>query len=170
MKSNPFNRTKIVATIGPATGSYEMLKAIIEEGVDVCRLNFSHGSYEDHRKVVENIRKVNEDTQSFTSILLDLQGPKLRVGEMENGKIELITGSTIVVTTTEMLSTAQKVYVKFPSLAKDVLPGERILLDDGKLELEVIKSNGLDEINCFVKFGGILSSRKGFNSCNDGKR
>jgi pyruvate kinase len=163
MKKNNFNRTKIVATIGPATSSYEMLKAIIEEGVDVCRLNFSHGSYDDHRAVVENIRKVNEDTQSFTSILLDLQGPKLRVGEMENGKIELITGSTIIVTTTEMISTADKVYVKFPTLAKDVLPGERILLDDGKLELEVIKSNGEDEITCMVKYGGVLSSRKGFN-------
>jgi pyruvate kinase len=163
MKTQTFNRTKIVATIGPATSSYEMLKAIIEEGVDVCRLNFSHGSYDDHRKVVENIRKVNEDIQSFTSILLDLQGPKLRVGEMENGRIELVTGSNIVVTTTEMVSTADKVYVKFPTLAKDVLPGERILLDDGKLELEVIKSNGEDEINCFVKFGGALTSRKGFN-------
>lgn len=163
MRNTNYNRTKIVATIGPATSSYEMLKAIIDEGVDVCRLNFSHGSYDDHRQVVENIRKVNEDTQSFTAILLDLQGPKLRVGEMENGKIELITGSTITVTTTEMVSTAQKVYVKFPTLAQDVLPGERILLDDGKLELEVIKSNGVDEISCLVKFGGVLTSRKGFN-------
>lgn len=163
MRNTNHNRTKIVATIGPATSSYEMLNAIIDEGVDVCRLNFSHGSYDDHRKVVENIRKVNEDTQSFTAILLDLQGPKLRVGEMENGKIELVTGSTITVTTTEMVSTAQKVYVKFPTLAKDVLPGERILLDDGKLELEVVKSNGVDEISCLVKFGGVLTSRKGFN-------
>jgi pyruvate kinase len=163
MKLKTFNRTKIVATIGPATSSYEMLKAIISEGVDVCRLNFSHGSYDDHRLVVDNIRKVNADTQSFTSILLDLQGPKLRVGEMENGKIELITGSTIIVTTVEMVSTAEKVYVKFPTLAHDILPGERILLDDGKLELETIKSNGVNEITCLVKFGGILSSRKGFN-------
>src|SRR6478735_98481 len=130
MKNTSFNRTKIVATIGPATSSYEMLKAIIDEGVDVCRLNFSHGSYDDHRQVVENIRKVNADTQSFTSILLDLQGPKLRVGEMANGKIELVTGSTITVTTVEAISTADRVYVKFPGLAQDVMPGERILLDD----------------------------------------
>jgi pyruvate kinase len=163
MKTNSFNRTKIVATIGPATSSYEMLKAIIEEGVDVCRLNFSHGSYDDHRKVVENIRRVNEDTQSFVSILLDLQGPKLRVGEMENGKVELITGSTITVTTVEMISTANKVYVKFPHLAKDIQPGERILLDDGKLELEALSTNGEDEIKCKVVYGGVLSSKKGFN-------
>lgn len=163
MKTNGFNRTKIVATIGPATSSYEMLKAIIEEGVDVCRLNFSHGSYDDHRTVVENIRKVNADTQSYTSILLDLQGPKLRVGEMVNGKVELITGSTITVTTTEMISTASKVYVKFPNLAQDIKPGERILLDDGKLELEALSTDGDAEIKCLVKFGGVLSSRKGFN-------
>jgi pyruvate kinase len=163
MKTDGFNRTKIVATIGPATSSYEMLKAIIDEGVDVCRLNFSHGTYDDHRKVVENIRKVNEDTQSFVSILLDLQGPKLRVGEMENGKVELITGSIITVTTTEMISTANKVYVKFPNLAKDIKPGERILLDDGKLELEALSTNGEDEIKCKVIYGGVLSSKKGFN-------
>ncbi len=163
MRVKNFNRTKIVATIGPATSSYEMLKAIIEAGVDVCRLNFSHGTYDDHKKVVENIRKVNEDTQSFVSILLDLQGPKLRVGEMENGKVELITGSTIVVTTTEMISTAQKVYVKFPHLPKDVKKGERILLDDGKLQLEVLETNRIDEIKCKVNYGGILSSKKGFN-------
>jgi pyruvate kinase len=163
MKTNGFNRTKIVATIGPATSSYEMLKAIIEEGVDVCRLNFSHGSYDDHRTVVENIRKVNADTQSYTSILLDLQGPKLRVGEMVNGKVELITGTTITVTTTEMISTASKVYVKFPNLAQDIKPGERILLDDGKLELEALSTDGNAEIKCLVKFGGVLSSRKGFN-------
>lgn len=163
MKTNGFNRTKIVATIGPATSSYEMLKAIIEEGVDVCRLNFSHGTYDDHRKVVENIRKVNEDTQSFVSILLDLQGPKLRVGEMENGKVELITGNVITVTTKEMISTANLVYVKFPHLAKDIKPGERILLDDGKLELEALSTNGEDEIRCKVIYGGVLSSKKGFN-------
>jgi len=163
MKNHNFNRTKIVATIGPATSSYEMLKAIIDEGVDVCRLNFSHGVYADHKAVVENIRKVNADTGSFTAILLDLQGPKLRVGEMQNGKIELKTGSTITVTTTEKISTSDLLYVKFPTLANDVLPGERILLDDGKLELEVIKSNGINEISCLIKFGGFLTSRKGFN-------
>ena len=163
MMNNNFNRTKIVATIGPATSSYEMLRAIIEEGVDVCRLNFSHGSYEDHQKVIDNIRKVNHDLKSFVAILLDLQGPKLRVGEMENGKIELITGSTITVTTKEMISTSERVYVKFPHLAKDVKKGERILLDDGKLQLEVLDTNGDDEIKCKVNYGGVLSSKKGFN-------
>ena len=158
-----FNRTKIVATIGPATSSYEMLKSIVEAGVDVCRLNFSHGSYDDHKKVIDNIRKLNEDTNSYVSILLDLQGPKLRVGEMENGKVELISGSIITVTTTEMISTADKIFVKFPHLPKDIKKDERILLDDGKLQLKALESNGVDEIKCEVIFGGILSSKKGFN-------
>ncbi len=163
MRNNNFNRTKIVATIGPATSSYEMLKSIVEEGVDVCRLNFSHGSYDDHKKVIDNIRKLNEDTKSYVSILLDLQGPKLRVGEMENGKVDLKTGSIITVTTTEMLSTAERIFVKFPHLPKDIKKGERILLDDGKLQLLALDSNGVDEIKCEVVFGGILSSKKGFN-------
>ena len=163
MRNNNFNRTKIVATIGPATSSYEMLKSIVEEGVDVCRLNFSHGSYDDHKKVIDNIRKLNEDTKSYVSILLDLQGPKLRVGEMENGKVDLKTGSIITVTTTEMLSTAERIFVKFPHLPKDIKKGERILLDDGKLQLLALDSNGVDEIKCEVIFGGILSSKKGFN-------
>lgn len=163
MKTQNFNRTKIVATIGPATASYDMLKAIIDEGVDVCRLNFSHGSYDDHKQVIENIRKVNEDTNSFVSMLLDLQGPKLRVGEMENNKIELVTGTVITVSTTPVIGTSQRISVKFETLAKDVKPGELILLDDGKIELEVTETNGVDEIKCRVVFGGFLSSKKGFN-------
>jgi pyruvate kinase len=163
MKIQNFNRTKIVATIGPATSSYEMLKAIINEGVNVCRLNFSHGSYEDHKQVIDNIRQVNEDTGSFVSILLDLQGPKLRVGEMENNKIELVTGSTIIVSTTPIIGTSEKISVKFATLAADIKPGEMILLDDGKIELEAIETNGIDEIKCKVVFGGVLSSKKGFN-------
>jgi len=163
MKTINFNRTKIVATIGPATASYDMLKSIVEEGVDVCRLNFSHGSYDDHRKVVQNIRQVNADTNSFVSLLLDLQGPKLRVGEMENGKIELITGTIITVTTLPIIGTAERISVKFEGLAKDVKPGELILLDDGKLEIEVLETNSIDEIKCRVNFGGVLSTKKGFN-------
>lgn len=163
MRIQNFNRTKIVATIGPATSSYDMLKAIIEEGVDVCRLNFSHGTYEDHQQVIENIRKVNEDTGSFVSMLLDLQGPKLRVGEMENNRIELITGSVITVSTIPLIGTAERISVKFQTLAADIKPGELILLDDGKIELEAMETNGVDEIKCKVVFGGILSSKKGFN-------
>ena len=158
-----FNRTKIVATIGPATSSYEMLCNIIDEGVDVCRLNFSHGSYDDHKAVIENIRKANADKGTHVSILLDLQGPKLRVGEMQDNKIELVTGTNVTVTTTPVIGTSQKISVKFSSLAKDIKPGELVLLDDGKIQLEVLSTNSVDEIICKVNFGGVLSSKKGFN-------
>ncbi len=87
MSELKFNRTKIIATIGPATSSYENLKAIVMEGVDVCRLNFSHGSYADHQVVIDNINKLNEELGTNVCMLLDLQGPKLRVGEMENGRV-----------------------------------------------------------------------------------
>ena len=163
MKTANFNRTKIVATIGPATSSYEMLKTIIEEGVDVCRLNFSHGTYEDHKKVIDNIKQVNHDLNTHVSMLLDLQGPKLRVGEMLDNKVELKTGSLITVSTKPIVGTSEKISVKFETLAKDVKPGELILLDDGKIEIEVVETNVEDEIKCKVNFGGFLSSKKGFN-------
>ncbi len=164
MKQTPFfNRTKIVATIGPATCSIENLSAIIDEGVDVCRLNFSHGSYEDHKQVIDNINAVNKSKGTFVAKLLDLQGPKLRVGEMKDGKITLKTDSIITVTTKPEIGTAERISVKFNTLPADVKPGELILLDDGKLQLEVLSSNGVDEIKCKVTFGGALSSKKGFN-------
>ncbi len=163
MKTANFNRTKIVATIGPATSSYEMLKTIIEEGVDVCRLNFSHGTYEDHKKVIDNIKQVNHDLNTHVSMLLDLQGPKLRVGEMLDNKVDLKTGSIVIVSTKPIIGTSEKISVKFETLAKDVKPGELILLDDGKIEIEVVESNSEDEIKCKVNSGGFLSSKKGFN-------
>ena len=135
MKVLNFNRTKIVATIGPATSSYEMLKTIIEEGVDVCRLNFSHGTYEDHKKVIDNIKQVNHDLHTHVSMLLDLQGPKLRVGEMQDNKVELKTGSIITVTTKPLIGTSEKISVKFDTLAKDFKPGELVLLYYGKIEI-----------------------------------
>lgn len=166
MSELKFNRTKIIATIGPATSSYENLKEIVLEGVDVCRLNFSHGSYEDHQVVINNINQLNEDLGTHVCMLLDLQGPKLRVGEMENGKIELKTGSTIEVTTEKCIGTAEKIYVNFENLPKDVNKGERILLDDGKLELIVIDTDRRNSIKAEVLVGGFLTNKKGFNLPN----
>ncbi|MCA0425878.1 MAG: pyruvate kinase [Bacteroidetes bacterium] len=163
MIDRTFNRTKIIATIGPATSSYENLRKIIEAGVDVCRLNFSHGSYDDHQQVIDNIRKVNEDLGMHVAILLDLQGPKLRVGEMENGKVELKKDSILEVSTQKCIGTSEKIYVNFESLPKDINPGERILLDDGKLELKVIETNKKNSIKTQVVVGGWLSNKKGFN-------
>lgn len=120
MREQNFNRTKIIATIGPATSSYENLKAIVKEGVDVCRLNFSHGSYDDHKVVIDNIKALNAELGTHVCMLLDLQGPKLRVGEMENGKIQLIEGSIVEVTTDKCIGTSERIYVNFTSLPKDV--------------------------------------------------
>lgn len=161
-----FNRTKIIATIGPATQSYEKLKEIIHAGVDVCRLNFSHGSYEDHQKVVNNIRMLNKEMNTNICILLDLQGPKLRVGEMENGKVELKEGNTVEITTDKCTGTAERFFVNFENLPKDVYAGERILLDDGKIELKVLETNRKNIIKATVVVGGWLSNKKGFNLPN----
>lgn len=163
MIDRTFNRTKIIATIGPATSSYENLRKIVEAGVDVCRLNFSHGSYADHQQVIDNIRKVNDDLGLHVAILLDLQGPKLRVGEMENGKVELVKDSILEVSTQKCIGTSEKIFVNFESLPKDINPGERILLDDGKLELKVLETNKKNSIKTQVIVGGWLSNKKGFN-------
>jgi pyruvate kinase len=158
-----FNRTKIVATIGPASSSIDMLRKIIEQGVDVCRLNFSHGSYDDHLQVIENINKVNEELDSPACILLDLQGPKLRIGEVMAGGIHLVSGKIIEITTEKMVGTPELLSVDFPHLSVDIKEGERILLDDGKIELLVLETDRKTKIKARIIYGGVLTSKKGFN-------
>ncbi|MBI1223181.1 MAG: pyruvate kinase [Bacteroidetes bacterium] len=164
-KSN-FNKTKIVATIGPATSSYEILKEIIETGVDVCRINGSHGKHEDHIQVIENVRKINAELRSNVCILFDLQGPKLRIGEVENNAIELKRGNEILLTSEKCIGTAEKIFVSYDKLAKDVKPGEKVLLDDGKLELVFEEIVDDHTVKARVIHGGVLSSKKGFNLPN----
>lgn len=160
------NRTKIVATIGPATAEHSKLLSIIKAGVNVVRLNFSHGTHEDHRKVIELVRKINADHNTHIGILLDLQGPKLRVGEMKDGAIKLKSGATVLVTAEKIEGTVEKFSLSHENLARDVKPGERILLDDGKIELKALEAVDRRTINCKVVHGGVLSSRKGFNLPN----
>ncbi len=159
-------KTKIVATIGPATESKEMLKKIITSGVNVCRINFSHGSHKDQEKVIQNIREINKELGLFTAILADLQGPKIRVGKMKDNSIELINNNEIIFTTKECLGDHKKVYISYQDFPKDVSVGESILLDDGKLNLEIKSTNNKDEVVAIVKHGGILSSNKGVNLPN----
>jgi pyruvate kinase len=159
-------RTKIVATLGPASSDKEVLRKMFEEGLNVCRLNFSHGSYEDHAAVIDTIRELNDETGLNVAILADLQGPKIRVHEVENNGVLLENGSTIKITTEKVLGTAAHISINYVDLPKDVNPGERILLDDGKLALEIIETNGIDEIQALVVHGGILSSKKGVNFPN----
>jgi pyruvate kinase len=164
MKTNiRYNKTKIIATIGPATSSYEMLKKLIKAGVDVCRINFSHGSHDDHRKVVERVNRINEELGTYVCLLGDLQGPKLRIGEVENNQIELEKGNELILTTEKCIGTAKKLYISYKALPKDVKKGEAVLLDDGKIELKIVQTLDSHNILAKVVHGGYLSSKKGFN-------
>ena len=159
-------KTKIVATIGPATESKEMLRKIIKTGVNVCRINCSHGKHEDHEKVINNIREINKEDGLFTAILADLQGPKIRVGKIKDNGVELRKNSELIFTTNECLGDEKKVYISYQNFPKDVAVGESILLDDGKLNLQIKSTNNKDEVVAVVKHGGILSSNKGVNLPN----
>ncbi|WKN43697.1 pyruvate kinase [Tunicatimonas pelagia] len=158
----PSNKTKIVATIGPATNNKEMLIELVKAGVGVFRLNFSHGNHTGHQQVIKYIREVNEELGTNVCILQDLQGPKIRIGEVENGEVEITPGQTLTITCKEMLGTAQKVSTTYTSLSTDVEIGDTILVDDGKIELRVTESSG-DEVKATVIYGGALKSRKGMN-------
>ncbi len=158
-----YNKTKIIATIGPATSSVPMLKKIIKAGVDVCRVNFSHGDWDTHLEVVNNIRQAMKEVGSNVAILGDLQGPKLRIGEVENNSMLLEDGAVMKLTTEATVSSGKTIYVKYSTLARDVKVGERVLLDDGKIELEFSKRINNSTIEAKVINGGFLSSNKGFN-------
>jgi len=159
-------KTKIIATIGPASSSREVLKEMMLEGVNVCRLNFSHGTYEQHLAAIELIRSLNEELRLNTAILVDLQGPKIRIDEVENNGILLEKDHIIVIATDKCLGNTTQISINYKDLPKDVKVGEHIVLDDGKLRLEVVDTNGVDKISCKVIHGGILSSKKGVNLPN----
>ncbi len=156
-------RTKIVATVGPACSTYDKLLDLVKAGVNVFRLNFSHGAYEDKSVIIDYLREINKKEPYNIAILGDLQGPKLRVGEIENGKIELKEGDEIIFTTEKVVGNNQKIYVSYANLAKDVKLGERIFLDDGKMEVKVVEILNETEIKISVTLGGMLSPKKGVN-------
>ena len=159
-------KTKIVATLGPACSSKSVLKDMIMEGLNVCRLNFSHGSYDDHANSIKMISEINEELGLNVAILADLQGPKIRTNEMENNGVLLEVGNDIKIITDKVLGNAVRFSINYQKLPQDVSPGEKILLDDGKIMLEVITTNGKTEITCKIVQGGILSSKKGVNFPN----
>ncbi|MBL0357049.1 MAG: pyruvate kinase [Chitinophagaceae bacterium] len=156
-------RTKIVATVGPACSTYEKLLELVRAGVNCFRLNFSHGSFEDKAQIIDYIRQINKKEPYNIAILGDLQGPKLRVGELQDGKIELAEGQEFIFTTIKQVGTAEKIYVSYPNLAKDVKPGERIFLDDGKMEVAVKEILNDTEVRISVTLGGTLLPKKGVN-------
>ncbi len=159
-------KTKIIATIGPASNNKKILKQMFLEGVNVCRLNFSHGNYNEYSKTIQNIRELNKETGLNIAILADLQGPKIRIGEIRNNEIELIQESIIKINTKEQIGNELSFSINYTQLPNDVKKGEKILLDDGKLSLEVISTDKRNKITAKVINGGILSSNKGVNLPN----
>ncbi|MEP2667533.1 MAG: pyruvate kinase [Cyclobacteriaceae bacterium] len=164
MERVAYNKTKIVATVGPASSSKEMLRALIKEGVDVFRINFSHGGHEDKKLVIDLIRELNNEMGTHVAILMDLQGPKIRVNKVEDN-VELIQGQELVITTRELLGNNEIVSTSYKELPRDVKAGERILIDDGKIELSVVEVRDIDIVTKVV-YGGPLTSRKGINLPN----
>ena len=157
------HKTKIVATVGPACETYDQLKNLVIAGVNVFRLNFSHGSHEDKKKIIDNIRGINKELNCSVAILGDLQGPKLRVGEIENNRLDVKEGDILTFTNTKCVGTIEKIYVSYPNLAGDVVVGNTIMIDDGKIEVLVhsVEANG--DVKVKVTLGGIISSKKGIN-------
>lgn len=166
-----YHKTKIIATIGPASSSYEVLKKMAEAGMNICRLNFSHAQYDILITVIENIRKLNTEKPYNIGIIADLQGPKIRIGEMAiNSKgadeIELKIGDEIIFTTKECIGTNKKLYIKYAQFPTDVKVDDKILINDGKIVMQVLETDRKTEVKAKVTHGGILSSKKGVNLPN----
>src|SRR3989454_12855332 len=156
-------RTKIVCTIGPATESEAQLEHLIRAGMNVARLNFSHGTHDEHALVIERVRSISTRLGCPIAILQDLQGPKIRTGLLEGGQpVMLVDGATVTLTTRQIAGNAHIISTTYPSLPQDVKVGDRILLDDGLLELRVL-SRGETDIQCQVVHGGVLKEHKGIN-------
>lgn len=160
-----FNKTKIVATIGPASNTKEVLRQLMMAGADVFRLNFSHGSHDDHQKVIDAIKQLRVETGIYVSILQDLQGPKIRVQEVENNGVRIAVGERLTITTNKVLGSSTLVSTSYQGLPNDVKPGDRILIDDGNLELRVLETTE-DSVLTEVIHGGVLKSKKGINLPN----
>jgi pyruvate kinase len=155
-------RAKIVATLGPATSSYENLRAIIDAGVDVARMNLSHGTYAVHEEIYANVRKAAEDSGRAVAVLVDLQGPKIRLGKFEAGPYELEVGDIFKITTEDILGTKELSSTTFKGLPDDVSPGDFLLIDDGKVKVKVISSDGT-VVTTEVIVAGAISNNKGIN-------
>ncbi len=160
------SKTKVVATMGPAVLEWEVFDQLIEAGVDVCRLNFSHGDREFQKRVIDNVRRQNNEKGYNLAILADLQGPKMRIRDVENNEVFLDDNEEFIISTDKGIGVKGKIYIQYANFAMDVNPGERVLVDDGKIVLEVLSTNGINEAIVRVINGGSLSSKKGVNLPN----
>jgi pyruvate kinase len=155
-------RTKIVCTIGPASASAESLRALIQAGMNVARLNFSHGTQDEHARVIERVREISQSMSVPVAILQDLAGPKVRVGAFAAGSVELVQGKPFTLTTRSVVGDESRVGVSYGDLPRDVSPGDTLLLADGSITLEVVAVEG-EDVRCRVVVGGALSAHKGIN-------
>jgi len=155
-------RAKIVATLGPATSSYENIRAIIDAGVDVARMNLSHGSYDIHEAVYANVRKAADDSGRAVAVMVDLQGPKIRLGKFEAGPYELAVGDVFTITTEDVLGTKELAGTTFKGLPQDVSAGDFLLIDDGKVKVKVLDTDGT-RVRTEVIVAGPVSNNKGIN-------
>ncbi|MDJ1178390.1 pyruvate kinase [Roseofilum sp. BLCC_M91] len=161
--NSSLSRTKVVATIGPASNKLDVLRELVQTGMRVARLNFSHGSYDDHATVVYRLRQVSEELEIPVTLLQDLQGPKIRVGRFPEGQFELIPGASVtLVPVADYNSQEQTIPIDYPFLAEEAEPGSQVLLDDGLLELKIMSIEG-KKVECKVMEGGMLKNRKGVN-------
>ena len=160
-----FNNSKIVATVGPASNNKDVLRDLIRAGADVFRLNFSHGTHEDHAKVIEMVRELNEELGTHICLLQDLQGPKIRTTLIENGEVTIKQGQKLTITTKDITGNAEEIGTTYKALPSDVKVGDMILIDDGKIELKVQNTTN-DSVETTVVYGGPLKSRKGINLPN----
>ncbi len=158
----PNNKTKLVCTIGPASNSQPILERLMGAGMNIARLNFSHGDFSSHKQVIDNIRAASQVMGHRVAIMADLSGPKMRIGKLEKEPIQLEEGDSFVLTTAKNIGDQRRVSVTFARLPEVVKLGDALFLNDGLIELEVVDVNGLD-VNCRVVVGGELRSRKGLN-------
>ncbi|HNY02107.1 MAG TPA: pyruvate kinase, partial [Bacteroidales bacterium] len=166
MNKGSIRRTKIIATIGPASSTPEMIRKLIEAGMDVARLNFSHGDYDRHREVIGWLRSVSQGMQRPVTIIMDLQGPKIRVGTLPEGKTELIAGTMVTLVPVGYPESGPgMIPIDYSFLASEARPGMQVLIADGLMELEVVDVTG-NRVNCRVKEGGLLTDHKGVNFPN----
>ena len=155
-------KTKIVCTLGPSTDNEDVLRQLMQEGMNVARMNFSHGTHEEQKVRLDTVKKLREELNLPVAALLDTKGPEIRIGDVEGGKLELKKGQTFTLTTEELLGTQEKVTITYKELYKDVCAGDAILIDDGLIGMKVLRIEG-EEIICQVNNGGFISNHKGVN-------
>ncbi len=163
---NKATNTKIVATVGPACSSYENLLALANVGTDIFRLNFSHGTHQDHQEVIDRLVAINKEYGYHLGILADLQGPKLRVGKIEDGSMPIAQGDILTFVNEKCVGNKDRIYMSYDRFPTDVEVGEKVLVDDGKVVLEVVETNKKDTVKLVVLYGSVLSSNKGVNLPN----